>query len=116
MVLMMVDESMSGWRPKTTKLGGLLNYTFESRKPVSLGTMFCNGVQCASGILVVQDVVQNPEKQALKPYYGEHSSLPDQSEITAHTAEVLRLVEGAKIPKQGWVGGDSWFWVYFYCS
>jgi hypothetical protein len=59
--------------------------------------------------LVVQDVVQNPEKQVLKPYYGESSSLPDESEITAHTAEVLRLVEGAKILKGGWVGGDSWF-------
>jgi len=108
-VLMMVDESMSGWRPKTTKLGGLPNYTFEPRKPVPLGTMFRNGVECLSGILVVQDVVQNPEKQALKSYFGEPSSLPDQSDITAHTAEVLRLVEGAKIPKGGWVGGDSWF-------
>jgi hypothetical protein len=41
--------------------------------------------------------------------YGEKSSLPDGSEITAHTAEVLRLVEGAQIPKFCWVGGDSWF-------
>ncbi len=59
--------------------------------------------------MVVQDVIQNPEKQALKSYFGEPSSLLDQSDITAHTAEVLRLVEGAKIPKGGWVGGDSWF-------
>jgi hypothetical protein len=66
-------------------------------------------VECVSGILVVQDVVQNPEKQALKAYFGEISSLPDGSDITAHTAEVLRLVEGANIPKGVWVGGDSWF-------
>jgi hypothetical protein len=39
-VLMLVDESMSGWRPKTTNLGGLPNYTYEPRKPVPLGTMF----------------------------------------------------------------------------
>jgi len=108
-VLMLVDESMSGWRPKTTKLGGLPNYTFEPRKPVPLGTMFRNGVECISGILVVQDVVQNPEMQSLKDYFGDTSTLPDNSEITAHTAEVLRLVDGAKIPKGGWVGGDSWF-------
>ncbi len=56
-----------------------------------------------SGILVVQDVVQNPEKQTLKAYYGEVSTLPDGSEIGAHTAEVLRLVEGAQIPEGGWV-------------
>jgi hypothetical protein len=106
---MLVDESMSRWHPKTTKLGGLPNYTYEPRKPVPLGTMFWNGVECISGILVVQDVVQNPEMQALKDYFGDTSTLPDNSEITAHTAEVLRLVDGAKIPKRGWVGGDSWF-------
>jgi hypothetical protein len=108
-VLMLVDESMSGWRPKTTKLGGLPNYTYEPRKPVPLGTMFRNGVECVSGMLVIQDVVQNPEQQALKPYFGTMSTLPDGSDITAHTAEVLRLVEGANIPPSGWVGGDSWF-------
>jgi hypothetical protein len=62
-VLMVVDESMSGWQPQTTKFGGLPNYTYEPQKPVHLGTMFCNGVECISGVLVVQDVVQNPEMQ-----------------------------------------------------
>ncbi len=37
------------------------------------------------------------------------SNLPNKSPILAHTAEVLRLVEGADIPQGGWVGGDSWF-------
>ena len=100
---------MSGWRPKTTKLGGLPNYTFEPRKPVPLGTMFCNGVECISGVLVVQDVVQLPEQQARKDYHAELSALPNGSPILAHTAEVLRLVDKAKIPRGGWVGGDSWF-------
>jgi hypothetical protein len=36
---------------------GLLNYTYKPRKPVPLGTMFRNGVECISGILVYQDVV-----------------------------------------------------------
>jgi hypothetical protein len=36
--LLMLDESMSGWRPKTSKLGGLPNITFEPRKPIPLGT------------------------------------------------------------------------------
>jgi hypothetical protein len=39
-ILMLVDESMSGWRPKTTKLGSLVNYTFEPRKHVPLGAVF----------------------------------------------------------------------------
>jgi hypothetical protein len=39
------------------KLRGFLNYTYyEARKPVLLGTMFCNGLECIFGILVFQDV------------------------------------------------------------
>ena len=34
---LILDESMSAWRPKTSKYGGLPNYTFEPRKPVPLG-------------------------------------------------------------------------------
>jgi hypothetical protein len=103
--LMLVDESMSGWRPKTTKLGGLSNYTLEPRKPVPLGTMFRNGVECITGVLVVQDVVQNPEQKSLKTYHGDVSALPDNSTIPAHTAEAICLVGGANIPEGGWVGG-----------
>jgi hypothetical protein len=105
----MLDESMYGWRPKASKLGGLPNYTYEPRKPVPLGTMFRNGVECIYGILVFQDVVQNPELQSQKDFHGEKLSLPGQPPITAHTAEVLRQVDGADIPEGGWVGGDAWF-------
>jgi hypothetical protein len=44
-----------------------------------------------------------------KDFFGAESHLPDDSTISAHTAEVLRQVEGAKVVKGGWVGGDSWF-------
>jgi hypothetical protein len=54
--------------------------------------MFWNGVECVSGVLVVHDVVQNLENQASKAYFREKSALPDVSQITAHTAEVLCLV------------------------
>ena len=59
--MLMMDESMSGWRPKTSKLGGLLNYTYEPRKPIPLGAMFRNAAECITGCLVFQDVVQLPE-------------------------------------------------------
>ena len=65
-LMVMLDESMSGWRPKTSKLGGLPNISFEPRKPVPLGTMFRNGADCMSGVLVFQDVVQAPESQSKK--------------------------------------------------
>lgn len=95
-IMLMLDESMSGWKPHTSKLGGLPNYTFEPRKPVDLGTMLKNGIECISGILVFQDVVQQPEHQQQKKFQGEQSHLPDRAPIQAHTAEVLRQVEGAR--------------------
>jgi hypothetical protein len=108
-VLLLLDESMSGWRPKTSKFGGLPNYTFEPRKPVPLGTMFRNGVDCFTGCIVYQDVVQNPETQSRKKYYREVSSLPGGPLLTAPVSEVLRQVEGAGVKQNGWVGGDAWF-------
>jgi hypothetical protein len=86
---MLVEESRSGWWPKTIKFGSLPNYTFEPCKPVPLGTMFCNGVECISGVLVIQDVVQNPEIQSRNAYYGERSFMLDKSDMTSHAAEVL---------------------------
>jgi hypothetical protein len=118
-VLLMLDESMSGWRPKTSKLGGLPNISFEPRKPVPLGTMFRNGVECFTGCLVYQDVVQNVEEQQRKPFFFvdcdttkqqlERTSLPGRVVIQAHTAEVLRQAIGAGVVAGGWVGGDAWF-------
>ncbi len=86
--------------PKTTKLGGLPNYTFEPRKPVPLGTMFRNGVECISGCISFQDIVMLPEHQQEKDYFGEESVLPDKSKIKSHTAEVIRQVEGAGVLPQ----------------
>ena len=104
--MLLLDESMSGWRPKTTQLSGIPNITYEPRKPKPLGTMFRNGVECISG-LVAQDVVQLPEQQSAKSYNGERSSMPDSSGIAAHTAEVLRL----------WLGWwELMVWICKYCS
>jgi hypothetical protein len=80
---------MSGWRPKTSKLGGLPNYTFEPRKPFLLGTMFQNGMCCMLAVFVCQDVVMNPEMQATKEFFKDDSHPPDGSIIPSHTAEVL---------------------------
>jgi len=108
-VLLMLDESMSGWRPKTSKLGGLPNFTMEPRKPVPIGTMFRNGVECITGIFMYQDVVMAPDHQLEKKYAKAVSSLPRKPQLSTHTAEVLRQVENAGVEEGGWVGGDAWF-------
>lgn len=61
------------------------------------------------GVLVFQNVVQAPEIQSKKNYFNEASHLPGNPLITAHAAEVLHQVEGAKISSGGWVSGDAWF-------
>ena len=49
LLLLLLDESMSGWRPKTSAKGGLPSISFEPREPVSLGTMLRNGADPGSG-------------------------------------------------------------------
>jgi hypothetical protein len=44
-----------------------------------------------------------------KKKINKKSHLPNGAFVPAHTAEVLRQVEGAGVSKGGWVGGDSWF-------
>ena len=94
---------MSRWSPKTSKLGGLPNYTYEPRKPINLGTMFRNGVECITGIIVFQDVVQLPEHQGKKEFSNRLSNLPGNGdkEIAAHTAEAMRQVKGAGVYRGG---------------
>ena len=98
---------MSGWRPKTTKTGGLPNISYEPRKSVDLGTMLENGVEAITGMLAHQDVVGSPEVQLSKEWNGVESHLPDRSAAPKHTAEVLRQVKGASLPKGAWAGGDG---------
>lgn len=106
---LVLDESMSAWRPKTSKFGGLPNITYEQRKPKPLGTMLKNGVEATTGIMVYQDVVQQKEVQQAKKYNGDESSLPLGEPILQHVGEVLRQCEGANLADGGWVGGDAWF-------
>ena len=66
-------------------------------------------IKCITGCLLHQDVVPLKEQQTRKDYFDPGSHMPDHSKIVAHTAEVLRQVEGANVVPGGWVGGDSWF-------
>jgi hypothetical protein len=56
-------------------LGGLPKLSWEPRKPVPLGTMFLNGAECTSGILMSQDIMQDAEVMKAKEYFGEKSSM-----------------------------------------
>ena len=73
---------MSAWRPKTSKFGGLPNITYEQRKPKPLGTMFKNGVEATTEIIVYQDVVQQKEVQQAKVQWREIKSPPGGRNLT----------------------------------
>eukprot|EP00957_Ditylum_brightwellii_P194272 14795720-Ditylum_brightwellii.AAC.1 len=99
---------MVEWRPKTSKLDGLPNITYEAHKPVELGSMFKNEMECVSEIFKYQDIVQAPEVQQRKKYFCDTSVVSTDGTSPSHTSEVLCQVEGANLPKGGWVGGASW--------
>jgi len=115
--VILLDESMFAWKPKTSQYGGLPNLTFEPRKPVDLGTQLRDAVECLSGVLVYGDVLELTEVQRMKKFYYSDpdnlvrgiTSLPLKDEISAHTAEVLWQIEGSGIQPGGWCGGDAWF-------
>jgi len=98
-VLLILDELMSGWRPKTSQLGGLLNITFEPRKPVDLGTMFRNSAECITGCMINLDPVQLPEHQMKKEFHGKPTHLPTKAKIDNATAEVLRQIKNSGVEK-----------------
>jgi hypothetical protein len=92
--LLVLDESMSGWKPKTSKRGGLPNITHEPRKPVDLGTMFRNGAECHTGVLVHVDPVMCPERQSLKEYATTLSHLPKTSVSSSNVVSLLIIGMG----------------------
>ena len=115
--LLMMDESMSAWKPKTSKLGGMPNIVNEPRKPVDLGAQLRNAVECLTGVLMYQEPTMGPERQRMKDFFYKHkdsltvetTSLPRKEPMSAHTAEVLRLAHGSALKEDGWCGGDAWF-------
>jgi hypothetical protein len=110
--LAIMDESMIGWRPKTSKFGGLPNYTWEPRKPVPLGTMLRDTAEGVTGVMLHVDPVMLAEVQGRKLFSRELTQMPNADAGAfhqAHVAEVLRQTKNAGVKKGGWIGGDAWF-------
>ena len=100
-VLIVLDESMFAWKPKSSKTDGAPNLTFEPRKPVDLGTQIRDAVECLAGVIICGDILELPEVQRQKKHFccdpdnstRAITSMPREEEMPAHTAEVLRQVE-----------------------
>lgn len=111
-VLVCLDESMVGWCPKTSKLGGLPNFIQEPRKPVPLGSMLKDAAEATAGIMLHVDPVMLPEVQAQKEFSQEASVAPNAKSgdmHQPHIAETLRLTKESGIKRGGYTVGDAWF-------
>lgn len=113
--LTITDEETIAWVPKTTKLGGLPNYTWEPRKPKPLGTMLKNTAETVTGVQTYADPIMSPSVQDRKEF-GRSKSLSPEHEGKAmshppHVAETLRQAHNCGLHKKGasWIGGDAWF-------
>ena len=85
--VVVLDESMSTWRPRTTKTGGLPHLTYQQRKPEPLGTEFkttaCGITGCLLNLEIMRGKIQM-KKQTFNDSYGHCTGL------------VLRMTERVK--------------------
>lgn len=65
-----IDESMSGYQPRASKLGGLPHLSFIKRKPRPLGTEFKCAADGASGVMLWLEIQEGKAKMKGKALVG----------------------------------------------
>jgi hypothetical protein len=99
-----LDESMSAYRPCTTKLGGLPNISYILRKPEPLGTEFKTSVCPRLNVMKHLEICEGKDNMRSKPF---------QKELGRTTACAVRMSQGTCQTfidqKVEVVSGDSWF-------
>jgi len=93
----LIDESMSAWRPRTTKLGGLPNLSHIPRKPEPLGTEFKSIADPHTGCLLGLEIQRGKEGMKDLQYNREYGN-------TCGCTLRLMDIAGCKGVK-----GDAWF-------
>ena len=93
-----LDESMSAWRPRKDKLGGLPNISYIFRKPKPLGTEFKTMVDADTGVMVHLEVQEGKDAMRSKEHHAQ---------LGATAACCVRLAGGCA--RKSTVVGDAWF-------
>jgi hypothetical protein len=100
-----LDESMSAWRPRTTRHGGLPHISYVFRKPEPLGTEFKTAADPATGIMLALEIQEGqPAMDAMRSWMG--------CTLTPSTSCVARLVSQlspAPLKYRRIIVGDAWF-------
>ena len=95
-----LDESMSAWRPRQDKYGGLPHISFIKRKPKPLGTEFKSVADAESGIMLHLEIQRGK---------GEMNDAAYKTELGATAACTKRLAEATSNGECDTFYGDSWF-------
>ena len=96
-----LDESMSAFVPKKTKLGGLPNISYIQRKPEPLGTEFKVGSCSVIKMIKTLEIQEGKDRMKAKKYF---------TELGATAGCSMRLAEsGCGEDSAGGIKGDSWF-------
>ena len=113
-IVKILDESMSAWRPRTTKTGGLPHISWIQRKPEPLGTEFKTVACSKTGMMLHLEIQEGKDAMGKKEY---------SSEFGGTAACTFRLVDSSKHAGEKWKSrkeakaddkpeffkGDSWF-------
>jgi predicted transcriptional regulator of viral defense system len=71
-----MDESMSAYKPRKDKLGGLSNITYIHRKSKPLGTEMKTMCDCATGVMVCMEVQEGKNAMRQKNKQPNMECLP----------------------------------------
>ena len=103
--VIVLDESMSAFRPQTTKTGKLPNITYIFRKPEDLGTEFKSSVCPVLGVMTYLEIQMGKDYMKNQKHF---EKLGATASCTLRAAENLtRRFEG-DMPEELLIG-DSWF-------
>jgi len=110
-LFLVLDESMYGFRPKTSLYGDFPTITFKLRKPCDLSAMVRNGLDAITGIFAFCDPVEDITSQRLKNFIQSDNTVhtPGGGDFPVATAEVLWQVKGSGLVKGDGVCEDTWF-------
>jgi hypothetical protein len=107
-----MDESMSGWKPRKNKLGGLPNISFILRKPVPLGTEFkdlCDGETAIMLFLEIQrGRVEMPIRYPENRLHGATAACTLRQALATRKCGQKETDEGILLSRDTFYG-DSWF-------
>ena len=86
--VVVVDESMSAFRPQTTATGGLPKLTFIIRKPENLGTEFKTSVCPMTGVMTFMEIQRGKEDMKTSQYTGTIRNLELQQHVPCKLQKV----------------------------